>query len=174
MVLKYSELKQVCWRGPLFEQIYARGVVNSRQRESVGFFPPKKPEKGRKERKKLELTKTGFSKESPRLSRWRRWRRILNLRCGRSARLAHGICAMHDWTSLCIGQVWRWFFNIFFSVIVRCEVEITVTCKWKMIVYGSEIFFGWGGRKVKRVIGDLSLIATAWWRQLGRCSTSTE
>ncbi len=32
--------------------------------------------------------------------------------------------------------------NIFFSVIVRCEVEITVTCKWKMIVYGSEIFFG--------------------------------
>lgn len=32
-------------------------------------------------------------------------------------------------------------FSILFSVIVRCEEEITVTCKWKIIVYDSEIFF---------------------------------
>lgn len=49
----------------MLEQIYARGVVNSQQRESLGFFLPKKPEKGRKERKKQNSPRPAFPKNRP-------------------------------------------------------------------------------------------------------------
>lgn len=66
------------------------------------------------------------------------------MRCGRSARLAHGICAMHDWTSLCVGKVWVCFF-LFLSQ-YDCSLGSgdhghKYLDKWKMIVYDSELYF---------------------------------
>ena len=44
----------------------------------------------------MRLTNAAFAEESARLGGRGWWRRVLNLRGGGSARLAHGVGAMHD------------------------------------------------------------------------------
>ena len=67
------------------------------QKQSHGR--PAKFESLKGNHKKLQitsLTNVGLAKEPPRLRRRGRRRGVLNLRRRRGARLAHGVCTMHD------------------------------------------------------------------------------